>query len=134
MAFDWQDNLALAINIKSLADSGALTPDEAANRCIVGRAYYAAYGDVYDYAVQWLGFQPPTRIQDRSLDHGRLRAFFQGNRRYGVGRQLGALRDHWNQCDYEANLPGIDIRQLAERAIQLGRGVIAALPPPRGTP
>jgi hypothetical protein len=134
MAFDWQDNIALAINIKSLADSGALVPEEAAYRCVVGRAYYAAFGFAYDYAVQWLGFQPPSRIQDKSLDHGRLRAFYQSNRRYNVGRQLGALRDHRNQCDYQANLPGVNIRQLADRAIQLGQSIIAALPPPRRTP
>jgi hypothetical protein len=134
MPFDWRDNLTLAKNLQLLADNGTLGPPEAAYRCIVGRAYYAAFGYAHEYEVAWLNFQGKTRPEDKSQDHGRLRAHFKSKKRWRVADQLSILRDVRNRSDYEADLHEANMSDFSWDAVTLAEAVIAALPPPRGTP
>jgi hypothetical protein len=134
MAFDWRDFLDAARTIQAHTIAGTLGPPEAMYRTVVGRAYYAAFGYAGEYAAQWLGFTPKGKLEERSQDHGRLRAHFKRNRRQRVAADLQELREHRNGCDYQATIPTSDFAALGRHAIDLANAIIGALPPPRGTP
>jgi hypothetical protein len=133
MAFDWRDFLKLAQAMLVEAKAGTLGPPEAAYRTIVGRAYYAAFGYAHDYAVQWLKFQPRKKPEEKSQDHGRLKAHFRSKRRNAVAEGLIKLRDLRNDCDYLADIPDVDLSRLATGAITVSNYVISALPQPKTT-
>jgi hypothetical protein len=128
MPFDWVEYLALARFLHGQAGSG--TSPEAAHRGSVSKAYYAAFNYARQYATRFLGFVPRTRVEDRSQDHGRLRAHLIQRRRRRVGDTLHGLRDLRNDCDYVDDLSGVDLSQIAADAIAAAEYVFQSLTPP----
>ena len=128
MTFDWREYLALAEFILSQAGGGCTT--EAAYRGCVSKAYYAAFNHARRYATDFLAFTPRARAEDRSQDHGRLRAHLMKRRRRAVADALHALRDMRNECDYVDDLSGVNLSQMAADAIAACQYVINGLAPP----
>ncbi|MDD5024785.1 MAG: hypothetical protein PHN79_06750 [Methanoregula sp.] len=88
MTFQWKDYLAIA---NYLYDYGQKTPslNEAANRCVVSRSYYAAHCHLRNYAIS----------------HG---AHFSTS-----GKAHGEV------IDYFAKNPDPDMRKIGQKLIQL---------------
>jgi hypothetical protein len=131
MPFDWREFLKLARALKAQADAGTLGPVEAVYRTVVGRAYYAAFGYAHEFAVNWLNFIPRHKAEERSQDHGRLRALLRDRRRRAAAERLNRLRDWRNECDYIADLPDVRFAERVENALSSAQYVIDALPVPR---
>ncbi len=107
---------------------------ETAYRCAIGRAYYAAYGHAHKYARTWLAFQPKTKWEEKSQDHGALRAHLKSRRRKNVADRLELLRCWRNLCDYEDNLEGFDYPSHFTAAVAAADYVFQSLiPPPPST-
>ncbi len=68
MAFDWREYLDLA---RSLTQPGTGFTQEAALRCAMSRAYYAAFCHARNYARDHHGFMPAYDPSDHKLvrDH-----------------------------------------------------------------
>jgi hypothetical protein len=128
MPFDWKDYLALAEFILLQAGSGCTA--EAAYRGCVSKAYYAAFNHARRYATDFLAFTPRTRAEDRSQDHGRLRAHLIKRRRRALADALHALRDMRNECDYVDDLSSVNLAQMAADAVSACQYVISGLAPP----
>ena len=122
MAFDWWDYFTLAQHLQTYTPLGVT--EEAARRCAVGRAYFAAFGFAFRYATDYLGFVP----RDNADDHGRLKAHFRTSRREGVSRRLDRLRGWRNQCDYDSETG--DLVLMLDKALEDALFVFDALPPP----
>jgi hypothetical protein len=122
MPFDWTEYLNLARFLVAQAGSGCTA--ESAHRTAVSRAYYAACNYALKYATDFLGFVPRARPEDRTQDHGRLRAHLERRRRYRVATRLGHLRNWRNDCDYVDDLPGVDIPTRAAQALTAAEDVI----------
>ena len=122
MAFNGQETLDLARQLQTTTPPGV--SDEAARRCAVSRAYFAAFGHAIRYAVAYLGFEP----REAADDHGRLKAHLKQKRRAGVSARLDQLRGWRNQCDYDDDAG--DLVVMLAAAITAAEYVFAALPPP----
>jgi hypothetical protein len=129
MPFDWTQYLDLAQFLLTQAGIGAAP--EAAQRGSVSKAYYAAFNYARQYATNYLGFIARTRPEDRSQDHGRLRAHLIKRRRRRVADTLHGLRNLRNDCDYVDDLSGMDLSQTAADAIAAAAYVIQSLAPPQ---
>jgi hypothetical protein len=120
--FEWRENLELARDLANGAPgTSVLVPiSEATARCVVGRAYYAAFGHARVYAIRNLGFVSTGT----AADHGRLAQHF---RMQGMGSVALGLRDlrRWrNECDYDdtvATLTTYVIDALRESAAVIRR-------------
>jgi hypothetical protein len=102
MAFDWSEYLTLAQHLQTQGYSGF--SQEAAFRCAVSRAYYAAFCHARNYARDRQGFAPTYTAQDHEL----VRNHFRRRGNIHVASSLDQLRQWRNQCDYDdsvANLP-----------------------------
>src|SRR5947209_1952944 len=132
MPFDWREYLEVARSL--LGQGGGKFSEEAALRTLISRAYYAAYGYALRYSRDNLGFVPGRRLEDRTQDHGRLRAHLRQRRRAFVASKLEHLRDWRNVCDYDDSPPTFDFLQGATDAISAAEHVIRALPPPTPSP
>jgi len=128
MPFDWREYLEVARYLQGQG-TPAISP-EAALRVAIGRAYYAAYGYAHHYARDYLGFVPRGRLEDRTQDHGRLRAHLRQRRRAFVASKLERLRDWRNICDYDDAPTAFDFPQAAIDAVADAEYIINALPPP----
>jgi hypothetical protein len=131
MAFDWREFLNLARWLKDQASANAGFSTEAAYRCAMGRAYYAAFGHAHRYARTWLNFLGKTRPEDKSQEHGALRAFLKSKRRAKVAEKLNQLRYWRNQSDYEEDLQGFDFPTELDAALQAAEYVFQSLVPPK---
>jgi hypothetical protein len=129
MAFDWREYLALARWLQANTPPGI--SQEAAQRCAISRAYFAAYGHALNYATQYLGFSP----RNASEDHGRLRDHLKRSRRRATADSLDRLREWRNSCDYDGNFPG-NLAATLTNALNEANYVFTSLPPPlpRTTP
>jgi hypothetical protein len=132
MPFDWREYLELARFLQG--QSGAAFSAEAAQRALIGRAYYAAYGYALRYARDYLRFVPRGRLEDRTQDHGRLRAHLRQRRRALVAANLERLRDWRNVCDYDEDPPVFDFSQRCADAIASAEYIINAMQPPATPP
>ena len=94
MGFNWHDYLDLARLLQGQGASGVL--QEAAFRSAVGRAYFAAFCFVRNYARDHLHFQP----RHDADDHGRLRAFLRKGKTRRLADKLDRLRQWRNASDY----------------------------------
>lgn len=104
MAFDWKEFLELARFLQAQLQAKANLPQEAAYRCAIGRAYYAAYGYAHKYASTWLGFKGKTKPEEKSQDHGALKAFSKSKRRWKIGEYLDSLRNWRNMRKIQEKL------------------------------
>jgi hypothetical protein len=129
MPFDWREYLEVARFLHG--QTGAGFSPEAGWRAVIGRTYYAAYGYALRYARDYLGFAPRRRLEERTQDHGRLRAHLRQRRRKLVSEKLDDLRYWRNVCDYEDDPPpGFDFALKAVDAIAAAAYVINSLMPP----
>jgi hypothetical protein len=128
MPFDWREYLELARFVSGQRGPGF--SQEAASRATISRAYYAAYGHALGYARGFLGFAPRRRPEERTQDHGRLRAHLRQRRRHRVADALDLLRDARNLCDYEDDPVNFDFTREAAKAIAAAEYVINTLSPP----
>lgn len=94
MPFDWREYLALAQYLQS--QGNGTFSQEAAHRCAVSRAYYAAFCHARNYARDHQGFNL-TRDPN---EHERVRSHFQQRGNTAVATDLALLRQWRNQCDY----------------------------------
>ncbi len=119
MPFDWPEYLELAKDLAGLQSSGYSR--EAAERSAVSRAYYAAFGQARNYAMQNLNFQPGGT----AADHGTLRNCLRRSKPQ-VAADLNRLRQWRNACDYDASVPNLS--QLVRNSITLAGNIIQACP------
>lgn len=120
MAFNWREYLHLARYLQ--IGGGSHISQEAAFRCAVSRAYYAAFGHARNYARDRHGFSPTYQSQDHRL----VREHFRGRGRVDVARKLDNLR-HWrNRCDYDDTVSNLS--SLLTSAMIQAEGVINRLP------
>ncbi|MCI0641530.1 MAG: hypothetical protein L0Y72_12835 [Gemmataceae bacterium] len=75
MPFDWKHFLEIARFLEAQLRADSTLPQEAVFRSAIGRAYYAAFGYARWYAVTWLGFHGKSKSEDKSQEHGLLKAF-----------------------------------------------------------
>jgi hypothetical protein len=101
MSFAWIEYLALARYLQHHVNSSFA--QEAALRCAVSRAYYAAYCHSRNYARDHQGFIP----SNKGDDHGRVRVHFQKRGDIMVAASLDRLRQWRNACDYDDTVSAI---------------------------
>ncbi len=95
MCFHWREYLNLA---RCLQCKGWFTySDEAAYRCAVSRAYYAAFCHARNYARDRQQFPPAYQ----SEDHWKLRNHFTEQGRPDIANKLEDLHGWRKQCDYD---------------------------------
>ena len=129
MPFDWREYVAVARHLQMYL--GVEMTQEAALRTAIGRAYYAAFGYALWYATNFLDFRPRSRAEERTQDHGRLRAHLRDRRRAHVADKLHKLRQWRNLCDYDdTDRPGARLVPNVAEAMAATDYVIRALPPP----
>lgn len=117
MAFDWREYLQLS---RFLEDGKTSYIREAALRCGVSRAYYAAFCHARNYARDNEGFVPKYDRRDHQL----LRDHFITSRE-GMTLQLEQLRQWRNSCDYKDELRGLS--GLIPSAIEYAQDIINEL-------
>ena len=101
MAFDWAEYLKIARFLQE--QSGNSLSEEAAFRCAVSRAYYAAFCHARNYARDRHGLTPRYTADDHSL----VRRHFQSRKAAGIAIKLDNLRQWRNSCDYNDSVPNI---------------------------
>jgi hypothetical protein len=97
MPFDWKEYLLLAQYLQS--QGNGTFSREAAHRCAVSRAYYAAFCHARNYARDYQGF---VSRRDAN-EHERVRSHFQHRGNMVVANDLAQLRQWRNLCDYYDN-------------------------------
>jgi len=121
MTFDWRQYLDVARFLRDRTDRDSYPDREAAYRCAVSRAYYAAFCHARNYARDRLGFFP-TYGPD---DHVKVRLYFAKRNVRGIASRLDQLRQARNRCNYDDAVPSIS-GELS-RALSLAEYVIAEL-------
>lgn len=119
MAFNWKEYLNLAQFLQN--QSGNSFTQEAAFRCGVSRAYYAAFCYARNYARDRQGFSPTSRPDDHRL----VRKHLRGQGMANVAWKLDKLRQWRNSCDYVDTLP--DTSVLLTSAISEAQAVLNAI-------
>jgi hypothetical protein len=95
MAFQWSDYLEIARFLHAQGKASNV-PEEAAFRCSISRAYYAAFCHSCSYATARLQFKP----QGSDDDHKNLRRHIWKRGLRNESAVLDRLRQWRNQCDY----------------------------------
>lgn len=103
MTFDWREYLKLAQYLQG--DSEHSFTKEAASRCAVSRAYYAAFCFARNYARDKQAFVLTGTAQDHAL----LRKHFQQRKMSEVANQLSELRQWRNFCDYDDTVKNLSM-------------------------
>ncbi len=124
MPFNWQEYLILARWLQANEPPPGIG-QEAAFRCAVSRAYYAAFNHASNYARDYLRFQPRMEAED----HGRLRSHLKQSRRQRTAAALDRLREWRNACDYHDPIDG-DLVNMLNDSINESQYVFTSLPPP----
>jgi hypothetical protein len=119
MPFDWREYYRLASSILGGTETGYSA--DAAARCAISRAYFAAFCWARNYAVEKMGF---IRTDDER-DHGRLRNHFKQANNFGLAEKLDDLRNWRNDCDYKEELDNLPL--LKRQALQSAKEIINAL-------
>ena len=119
MAFDWKEYLSLAQNLQDQTHSGF--SQEAAFRCAISRAYYAAFCHARNYARDRHGFKPDYKPED----HFRVREYFQKLGHVKIAGDLELLRQWRNKCDYDDDISNIPIMCLG--AITAAQNIFESL-------
>ena len=119
MAFDWTEYLKLANYIQQQGSKSNLNR-EAAYRCAVSRAYYAAFCYARNHARDNRGFQPGYNAED----HEALPDFFDGINKSDVADALLDLRQWRNSCDYHDRTPR-NLTMMSTAAISTAGSIIS---------
>jgi uncharacterized protein (UPF0332 family) len=100
MVFAWSEFLDVARFLHAQGSGNAI-PQEAAYRCAVSRAYYAAFCHSRCYATARLQFIP----QWSDEDHRTLKQHLWRHGLQNESRSLDRLRQWRNDCDYHNPTP-----------------------------
>lgn len=93
--------------------------DEAAQRCAVSRAYYAAYFSCIAFASRELSFVPTGLARDHRLVRSTMRTA-----RPDLAARLDTLRRDRNRADYDIDEPWLPVASAV--ACRLAAEVLAA--------
>jgi uncharacterized protein (UPF0332 family) len=100
MPFAWSEFLDIARFLHAQGNGNTI-PQEAAFRCAISRAYYAAFCHTLCYATVRLQFIP----QGNEEDHKNLRKHLWNRGLQNESRTLDRLRQWRNHCDYHNPTP-----------------------------
>lgn len=103
MPFNWREYLNLAQSLQGHSGGGFL--QEAAFRCAVSRAYYAAFCHARNFARDKQSFVP---FYD-ARDHRELKEHFKKTRRIDIVLKLDQLRVWRNNCDFDDDVSNISL-------------------------
>src|SRR5262249_28115891 len=124
MPFEWKSLVDVARHLRDQAN-GAANP-EPWLRSSLSRTYFSVYGDAFDYATNWLGFEG----RSDGDDHGRLRAYLRQKRRHADSERLERLRRWRNECDYRSVVV-IDLVTETTATLELPGKTFASLIAPK---
>jgi hypothetical protein len=103
MSFNWNEYLTFAQDLDNLRNNtnnlGITCSQEAIDRCIVSRAYYAAFHHSKKYAENRMG----KKFPDDNI-HEDVRMWFFSNDKKWVFFDLREFSKWRNQCDYDDNV------------------------------
>src|SRR5271170_2858710 len=117
MPFEWREFLDVARFLRA-HDTDPSLPLEAAFRTAIGRTYYAAFGHALEYSKEWLGFKGKKKPEEKTQEHGAIRAFLRLKRRAMVAAKLDQLRNIRNLCDHEKSLDDISFDENLAAALE----------------
>ncbi len=120
MSFNWKEYFNLALVLQGLYPQGFV--QEAAFRCSVSRAYYAAYCYARNNVRDNLGFTPTHT----GRDHGLVREHFRSRGMTNIASKLDSLYQWRGMCDYNDTVSNISI--MVKSAIIEAREIIGNLP------
>jgi len=116
--FNWNEFYSLA---KHLNDDYSFHCQEAVQRTIVSRAYYAAFG----MAKEVLEHKYKNFIPQDSTSHKYVRIEYKKQGREDISDFLRDLRKYRNCCDYNKNLN--DLHELVNLSLQKSEYIINSL-------
>ena len=116
MAFEWHEFLDVARFLQAEVKAKSVSA-EAGCRSAIGRAYYAAFGHALGYAKAWLGFKGKSKPEEKSQEHGALKAHLRMKKRAKAANKLDQLRTLRNLCDYEESLDGFPFEENLDAAL-----------------
>jgi len=99
MSFDWEQFLQFAANLSQ----SSIGPQEARERCIAGRAYYAAHWLARKFSEK---IQPPFKEKSKKSVHQHVINYFQNHHNSNllqIGIDLDRLRNIRVSADYKAS-------------------------------
>jgi uncharacterized protein (UPF0332 family) len=121
MPFAWSEFLVIARFLHAQGNGNAI-PQEAAYRCAISRAYYAAFCHSRCYATARLQFVP----QGNDDDHKFLRKHLWNHGLQTESNTLNRLRQWRNDCDYH-NPTQTATETTANNAITEADKIVSAL-------
>ena len=126
MPFDWREYLRLARYIQEQGDRSLEIDREAAYRCAVSRAYYAAFCCARNHARDHWGFAGEGISVHRALVEFLRKVNVDGMA--GIASALITLRDWRNRCDYDDAIPRyLNIQFMAAFAISEAQRIVDTL-------
>lgn len=116
MTFQWTEFLEVAnyLHRQGRHQTNLSFSNEAAVRCAVSRAYYAAFHHAFDY-VQFKGWYNPARTGP--TDHDAVRKALKPHNPTEAAR-LRRLRVWRNNSDYDLFIPPPDYKNMSYSALQ----------------
>jgi len=127
MAFDWKEYLKLAQSLQG--HSGSSFSQEAAFRCAVSRAYYAAFCYARKYAQDNESYVRPTKNEHKALREHFEKSLPSGSSqvdgRDKIATNLQKLKLLRNKCDYEDIVANIEDKLLT--SLDLAEEIITTL-------
>ena len=116
MPFGWAEFLDIARFLHNHGNAAAI-PQEAAYRCAISRAYYAAFCHSRCYATVRMQYIP----EGNEEDHKKLRKHLSHRGLPDVSRNLDRLRQWRNNCDYDNPTPTATETTVINAIIQADR-------------
>ncbi|MBP2134510.1 uncharacterized protein (UPF0332 family) [Methanomicrobium sp. W14] len=104
MIFCWSQFLDVAKFLKAQAENGALPLEEAAYRCSISRAYYAAFGYSLTYAKDCMGYIP----ENTGEEHHLIREFYKSSGKSEIKRKLSRLHQWRKEADYNETVYNLE--------------------------
>jgi hypothetical protein len=119
--FDWKEFLEVARFLHSHSKSQIKSSfsEEAATRCVAGRAYYSAFRYALDY-VDFKGWYTPLGI---GKDHGNLIKVLHQHNEQANAATLHLLKGWRRQSDYKQFVPKKDLTSMRNGAISAAASV-----------
>ncbi len=96
MIFSWSHFLDVAKFLKEEGNNRRI-PTEAAYRCSISRAYYAAFGSALNYAKDNGSYIP----ENNADDHWKIRNYYRSHEKKEISRKLERLHQWRKYSDYD---------------------------------
>lgn len=122
MPFEWIQFLDISKFLLEQCRQGVSIPQDAAYRCAVSRAYYAAFGSTKTFAMDTMNFIPSGDYDD----HANLREFLKDHQKVELSNQLSRLRQWRNKSDYDNPCYSVNENQTSI-AIRQAEAIIRSL-------